>query len=69
MLVSLADTWSEGWTLDRGGWLEPRDRRRSRIFWRRRSRIFLRRRNRKLQKPGQNPGLLAFAANTNLSTQ
>ena len=41
MLVRLADTWSEAWTLDRGGWWEPRDRRRNRILLRRRSRIFL----------------------------
>ena len=47
MLVRLADTWSEAWTLDRGGWREPRDRRR--IFFE------------DLEKPGQNPGLLAFA--------
>ena len=53
MLVRLADTWSEAWTLDRGGWLEPRDWKR--IF-------FLRiRRSRIKQQPGQNPGLIAFA--------
>ena len=58
-MVRLADTWSEAWTLDRGGWWEPRDRRRNRIlFLRRRSRILLRRIQ---QEPGQNPGLLAFA--------
>ena len=53
MLVRLADTWSEAWTLDRGGWREPRDWRR--IF-------FLRIRSSRIQQqPGQNPGLLAFA--------